>query len=41
MSPSAMKMGIPVPKKQTNQNFDLKWIEDNLMEINVKQKSNI
>ena len=41
MSPSATKMGIPVPKKQMQTSFDLAWIEEKLMDINIKQKADI
>lgn len=37
ISPSASKMGIKVKKENMNQEFDLRWIETKLMDINKKQ----
>lgn len=37
LSPSANKMGIRVKKDNISQQFDLKWIENKLFEMNKKQ----
>jgi hypothetical protein len=36
MSPSATKMEIKVKKENMSQTFDLRWIDEKLMEINQK-----